>query len=695
MPASRVGTALALSRVQLKLEPSRSDDYFRAPRRDIANSGIQGQSHPLPHLDRVQAAFGPSHDLSSVQAFTNPSARAASRKLGARAYTFGDRVAFADEPTPELVAHEAAHVVQQRSGLVPVGAEGVANGGLEDHAEAVGARVASGGQVADLLPARGVGALSAARPAGPQLAPDPRGREAERAATEMWGLVNDINLLGAEVEFLYYTSAGAMTLVSFSRVKEGSGATSSTTLDQFKEMTLGFSGGVAEGSTLVTFVGETERYVRLRLRRDRSKWVNIKFSGETPTEHPSTPPEGRATPNIATAGWPVDIHSKAADIAKQLMPILTVYPGGTSDFHASVTYDDDRPIALNLLGQEYHGGKGPRFAPAEPGVQTVLTNTILAFTQGLGKRTIVFDLAGNAPSGGKDSKWRFTGAKADRGPPVPLPDEAAAIIADYRRMHAEIIAKWREGVKDAAIYAGMLGAEQLAFWMIGGVIAKGAGLVIEAAAPRLLQFVRLGSKGGARAGAEFLETMIARLPAAEKAEMQVLASKAETEGIAALTKAETNRMSSLLQRLETLLDAPLTDAEKSILRGRMGTRFMATKGGVDAAFQAAKRSYQIHHRVPLEWAHHFPGLDVNAGKNLIALETEVHRGVNAVWTRVRTGAAGKVNGSVASRTADIIDKYFNRWYDAVPPSSGSTLAAEVDVAKRAALGEIDRLISTL
>lgn len=512
----------------------------------------------------------------------------------------------------------------------------------------------------------------------------------------MWGILNSIGELGAEVEFLYFTSAGALTLVSYKRTKPGSGTSGMISIDKFKEGSLGFKGGVATGSSLVTFIGTGQRYFRLAFRRDAQNWSMISWGEDKSPGQPSTPPEGRTQPNVANAGWPVDVFTRVDAEVKKWVPILNVYPGGRGTFQGKVEFDDDRLMKFDLVQQNWVGGKGPSFAPAAPSTGLILDNVILAFSQGLGKRTIKFSLEGEAQTDTTQSKWRVSEASTDRGPAQPLPDEAAAIVADYRRMHAEIIAKWREGVKEAAVYAGMLGVEQLAWWLIGGVVAKGLGVVFEAVAPRLIGFIRIGSKSGSRAGVEYLETMIARLPIAEREEMQVLARKAETEGVEALGQAEKKSLERLLKKIESLIDAPLTTAEKDTLRGRMATRFGAAKPGVGALFQAANRSYQIHHRLPLEYGHLFPGFDVNVGKNLIGLETEVHRGVNAIWTRLRTSApGGKINGNVVSRVMDIIDKHFGKWYDLVPTSSGATLESEVALAKSAAYNDIAALVSSL
>jgi uncharacterized protein DUF4157 len=81
---------------------------------EVARGGLTGPSGQLPYLDRIQASFG-AHDLSSIRAFRGVAARNASRSLGAAAFTHGERVAFRGTPSLRTVAHEAAHVVQQRA----------------------------------------------------------------------------------------------------------------------------------------------------------------------------------------------------------------------------------------------------------------------------------------------------------------------------------------------------------------------------------------------------------------------------------------------------------------------------------------------------------------------------------------------------------------------------------------------------
>jgi len=44
---------------------------------------------------------------------------------------------------------------------------------------------------------------------------------------------------------------------------------------------------------------------------------------------------------------------------------------------------------------------------------------------------------------------------------------------------------------------------------------------------------------------------------------------------------------------------------------------------------------QIHHRIPLEWAHLFPDADPNRLSNLIGLDSTVHTGINRSWNEFR------------------------------------------------------------
>lgn len=116
----------------------------------VASEGMQGSGRPLPFLETVQGAFG-SHDVSQVQAYTSSEARTANERLGSQAYASGERVAFKSEPTLHTVAHEAAHVVQQRAGVSLEGGVGRSGDVYERHADSVAAAVVQGKSAEGLL----------------------------------------------------------------------------------------------------------------------------------------------------------------------------------------------------------------------------------------------------------------------------------------------------------------------------------------------------------------------------------------------------------------------------------------------------------------------------------------------------------------------------------------------------------------
>jgi hypothetical protein len=104
----------------------------------------------LPFSDTLQRAFG-RHDVSSIQAHTGPEATASAQAMGADAYATGDHVVLGRGADLHTVAHEAAHVVQQRGGVQLKGGVGAVGDRYERHADAVADRVVAGQSADDLL----------------------------------------------------------------------------------------------------------------------------------------------------------------------------------------------------------------------------------------------------------------------------------------------------------------------------------------------------------------------------------------------------------------------------------------------------------------------------------------------------------------------------------------------------------------
>src|SRR5262249_4304847 len=112
--------------------------------------GVATPSSALPHAAAIQAAFG-KHDISGIQAHTGADAAASAKEMGAEAYATGDHVVLGGGADLHTVAHEAAHVVQQRAGVHLKGGVGAAGDRYEQHADAVADRVVQGTSAEGLL----------------------------------------------------------------------------------------------------------------------------------------------------------------------------------------------------------------------------------------------------------------------------------------------------------------------------------------------------------------------------------------------------------------------------------------------------------------------------------------------------------------------------------------------------------------
>lgn len=130
--------------------------------RDVARSGLAAAHTALPHRATLQPLFG-DYDLSGIRAAVGGSAERSGRSLGASAFAQGERIGFQRTPDLFTAAHEAAHVIQQRSGRVPASHQGSPGDALERHADSVASLVASGQSAVPALDrmTRGAGRLPA------------------------------------------------------------------------------------------------------------------------------------------------------------------------------------------------------------------------------------------------------------------------------------------------------------------------------------------------------------------------------------------------------------------------------------------------------------------------------------------------------------------------------------------------------
>jgi hypothetical protein len=114
----------------------------------VAERGVAGASDTYPHRETIQQSFG-KHSLDGLFSSSGPEAARASDQLGARAYAYGDRVAFGETPDLHTASHEAAHFVQQRAGIACAG--GTSGDRFEHHADAVADAVVAGRSAEPIL----------------------------------------------------------------------------------------------------------------------------------------------------------------------------------------------------------------------------------------------------------------------------------------------------------------------------------------------------------------------------------------------------------------------------------------------------------------------------------------------------------------------------------------------------------------
>jgi Domain of unknown function (DUF4157) len=135
MDAAHRGVTALAERDEVQARGSQGDDEAGDPAsvHRVAASGVSGAGSARPHLDRIQEASGPAHDVTGVRAHVGGEAGEASERMGAS----GEQVAFRDAPDLHTVAHEAAHVIQQRPGAPDDRDASPGNGQARDgHAEA-------------------------------------------------------------------------------------------------------------------------------------------------------------------------------------------------------------------------------------------------------------------------------------------------------------------------------------------------------------------------------------------------------------------------------------------------------------------------------------------------------------------------------------------------------------------------------
>ncbi|WP_146209596.1 hypothetical protein [Vitiosangium sp. GDMCC 1.1324] len=425
-----------------------------------------------------------------------------------------------------------------------------------------------------------------------------------------------------------------------------------------------------------TYVGTRTGGVVFTLRRERQGWRLHSFSAVDDAR----PVEAKTLP-VRRTEVAADILAQAQAVASQLASGLRVPEGGGASLVADVMLDDDQILGAATVRYESRGGSPSRLP--SPGLVSQITQALLPFTAGVGPRTVRLTLEADHHRTERNARWRVMEAETLRPEPRAPPD----LVAEHYALYERILREWREETKASVQEAGVVSAEFIATWFVGSLALRGGIVLFEAVAPRLAAIL---VRGGSETVAWF-RSFLARVRPYEREEFQRLWMKAQSQGLSAAEKAQ---FSKLMARFEKLLDTKLDPDALNKLR-RWAQDDFYQKFHPDMAkllLDEGGRFYPVHHRIPLEHAHLFERLNINARENLWGVHIAVHKSVNKVWTLFRR-AKGKATAEDVRKVAAIVDRHFGRWFNQRYEASRS--ASALAEAEAGAIEEVKVLVDLI
>ncbi len=499
-----------------------------------------------------------------------------------------------------------------------------------------------------------------------------RRTELESALVGMWGVASEVREVGAVLEFTFWVEGGAFTQVSLRRLEKGTELGSGVNRESFwrelREILPRYSQGVTG-------------LMRLKLRREERRW-RPDFKLDTEAEFPL---EAKTWP-VQRVGVRAEVLERLAATGREVASRVWAPAGAQVRWQVEVELDDEQVTGLETRPpRSLPGGKSVRAAPETVGTWV---NVLAPFTQGLGPRKVRMEWEGEHIGGSGLSRWKIAAAEVVR--PPPLTPENAEVVLAYRAMHEQIQREWREQTQENFKEMAIFSAEQVALFIVGGLAARGLGVVVEAAAPTI---VRVMAKGGTYA-AGWVRSVLVRAMPAEKQALTQLMAKAETQGLNSLTMVEREQLKALFARLEELPTTPLNNLPGSKDRLRRDASSYFYERLHPELSSALKDShgvlYDVHHCIPLQHAHLFPLRDINAASNLAAAARPVHTKINNVWARAQATKKELTAGDV-EETERIVRKHFERWFNKAYDESDKA-AQELATAESAALAEVQAFL---
>jgi hypothetical protein len=497
-----------------------------------------------------------------------------------------------------------------------------------------------------------------------------RRAEVEWALAQLWAVASGEEQVGAVLEFTFWVERGALTLLSHRHGTIGGERGQAAREEVFTDGLRGLLTTLAESRTGA---------LSFTLHRERSRW-RVDYEAASLEE----PLEARQWPTRRTE-YPDGTLLAVRAIANQVVRLLQVPAGTSARMTVDLTLEDDR---LTGWGPgPYRAESGGTVRPADARAAEVLMLVVLPFTRGLGPRTLRLELSGTHEGSSATSHWRVAQARTLR--PAP-PDEAVEdVLREYRQLHAEIFHHYREEMVDSVQLAGFFTLEQVALCVVGGLVGKGLHVTFEAVAPSVMRVV---TRQGL-AGMHWFRTQLVRAGRKDQELLRRLFVKVETEGFESLSAAERNELTGLLRGVEQSLPVKLDPDAKKALRARAKKDFYdlfhPELQGVLRGAHGAR--YDVHHLIPLEYAHLLPELDINAAANLKALGKPVHERINTLWNAFRDQAGDTASPEQVRQMAAITERHFERWFNKVyEPSQSDAL---LEKATAAALEDVRALLA--
>ncbi len=496
-----------------------------------------------------------------------------------------------------------------------------------------------------------------------------RKAEVESLLAGTWAVASEVRDVGAVLEFTFWVEGGAFTQVGLRRLEWGGALGSEVDRESFASGLKDSVAAYAEGAAGL---------MRLTLRRDEHRW-RMDFHLDPEAVFPM---EAKTWP-VQRVGVSAEVLERLSTTGRELASRVWVPAGAQVRWRVEVALEDGRVRELETRPpRALPGGKAVRAAPETVGTWV---NVLAPFTQGLGPRKVLMEWEGAHIAGSGLSRWKIVAAEVVR-PPPPAPENAEVALA-YRAMHEQIQREWREQTRESFHQMGVFTAEQVALWVVGGVVARGIAVAAEAVAPML---ARVLARGGTNAVGWF-RSLFVRMAPAEKQSFARLMAKAETQGLESLSLAERNEFRALLSRLDGLASVKLSPGTKDELRRLAREDFIKFYPDLVKNLHGLLRGpFDVHHRIPLDFAHLFPLRDINAMTNLVAVEPRVHRLINRVWGKYTQRAGARATGAEVEAVEKIVKKHFGQWY-----SNAQSVPASEEALVRSAQGAFAELETLL